>query len=774
MNIDAENERNVKAAAGQPDVTAEAKAAAGQPDVTAEAGGASGQPDMTAEAEAAAESLRSKAEAGEPADFAAAADKEEDAAVHEKEETGTYKKTLTIAFAGNPNCGKTTLFNDYTGANLKVANWPGVSVEKKEGAMKYHDDTFKLVDLPGTYSLTAYTMEETVSRNFILSDEVDLIIDIADASALERNLYLTLQLIELGKPVILALNMMDIVEKRGMEIDFHRLPEMLGIPCIPISARTKKGLNILMHAAAHHADSSEKQSPLIHQHTHNKESQSHHQHHHHQQYVMVYSDEIEDKIDAVSVKLKELYPSLTNYRWHAIKELEKDTEIAEKYPLDLPDVIDRSYEDDIITQKYDFIEEVIDECLVNKDTKEAATDRADRILTNRWLGLPIFLLIMAGVFVLTFAVGNAMKGGLEYLLDLFSNAVRSGLASAGAASPVISLLCDGIIAGVGGILTFLPNIFVLFLALAFLEDSGYMSRVAYVMDGVMGRLGLSGKAFIPMILGFGCTVPAIMASRALATRKDRFRTMLITPFFSCSAKLPIYVLFSGMFFPKFAGLAAFSLYAAGFLLGLLVAFLAKLFDKEPYENDLLIELPEYKRPSSHTIFIYVWEKVKDYLTRAGTIIFITSIVMWFILNFGPSGFVGSSMENSFGSLAGKAIVPVFVPLGLGYWQIVVALIAGISAKEVVVSSCAVLFGISNVQSAAGMSKMVTDLSAMGFGPLNAYCLMVFCLLYVPCIAAMATIRRESGSRKYTAFVIVFQLAIAWVVTFIIFQVGRIL
>lgn len=691
---------------------------------------------------------------------------------HEAKETGTYKKTLTIAFAGNPNCGKTTLFNDYTGANLKVANWPGVTVEKKEGAMRYHDDTFKLVDLPGTYSLTSYTMEETVSRNFILSDEVDLIIYIADASTLERNLYLTLQLIELGKPVILALNMMDIVEKRGMEIDLHRLPEMLGIPCIPISARTKKGLNILMHAAAHHADSQEKQSPLIHQHTHNKESQSHHQHHHHEQYVMVYSDEIEDKIDAVTVKMQELYPGLTNYRWHAIKELEQDREIAEKYPIRMPDVIDRSYEDDIITQKYDFIEEIIDECLVNKASKEAATDRADRILTNKWLGLPIFLLIMAGVFVLTFAVGNALKGGLELLLDFLSGSVRNGLTAAGASAPVISLLVDGIIAGVGGILTFLPNIFVLFLALAFLEDSGYMSRVAYVMDGIMGKLGLSGKAFIPMILGFGCTVPAVMASRALATKRDRFRTMLITPFFSCSAKLPIYVLFSGMFFPKYAGLAAFSLYLIGFFLGLLVAFVAKLFDKETYENNLLIELPEYKQPSAHTIFIYVWEKVKDYLTRAGTIIFFASIVMWFILNFGPAGYVGSGMESSFGSLIGKAVVPVFAPVGLGYWQIIVALIAGVSAKEVVVSSCAVLFGIGNIQSAAGMSKMVASLSALGFGPLNAYCLMIFCLLYVPCIAAMATIRRESGSRKYTAFVIVFQIAIAWAVTFIVYQTGR--
>jgi ferrous iron transport protein B len=336
---------------------------------------------------------------------------------------------------------------------------------------------------------------------------------------------------------------------------------------------------------------------------------------------------------------------------------------------------------------------------------------------------------------------------------------------------VTSLISDGIVAGVGGILTFLPNIFILFLALAFLEDSGYMSRVAYIMDGIMGKLGLSGKSFIPMILGFGCTVPAVMASRALATKKDRFRTMLVTPFFSCSAKIPIYVLFAGMFFPQNPALVAFSLYVIGFAMGIFIAWISHLMDKDKNENELLIELPEYKRPSSHTIFIYVWTKVKDYLQRAGTIIFISSIVMWFILNFGPAGYVGSGTAVSFGSIVGQAIVPVFTPIGLGYWQIVVALIAGISAKEVVVSSCAVLFGISNINSAGGMSAMVSVLSGMGFGPLNAYCLMLFCLLYVPCIASMATIRRESGSAKYTAFVAVFQIAVAYLMSLLVFQIG---
>ena len=682
---------------------------------------------------------------------------------------------LTIGFVGNPNCGKTTLFNAYTGANLKVANWPGVTVEKKEGRFQYHDREYKLVDLPGTYSLTSYTMEEQVTRQYILSDDVDVIIDVADASSLGRNLYLTLQLIELGKPVILALNMMDIVEKRGMEIDTHRLPEMLGIPVIPVSARRKTGLDILMHAAAHHKDHKH-DIPLIHHHGEDEPQtlQTKHRHHHHSEYAMVYSDELEDKIDLVMDALRAKYPDLRNYRWHALKLLERDKEITAQYPVDLPDVLDRSYEKDIINQKYDFIDEVIQEVLVNKDRKAAVTDKADRFLVNRWLGLPIFLVIMALVFFLTFTIGDWLKGYFETGLELFSGGVRGGLESLHVPAAVISLLVDGIISGVGGILTFLPNIFILFLALAFLEDSGYMARVAYVMDGIMGRLGLSGRSFIPMVLGFGCTVPAIMASRALENKRDRYKTMLITPFMSCSARLPIYVLFSQMFFPENAMVVAFSLYVLGLVVAVLIAFLTYLIDKKhDREDTLLIELPEFKAPSAHTIAIYVWEKVKDYLTKAGTTIFLASIVMWFLLNFGPSGY-STDMGSTFGSVLGRWIVPFFAPIGLGFWQVVVALIAGISAKEVVVSSCAVLFGISNVTTAAGMSSLMATLGGMGFGALNAYCLMTFSLLYVPCAATLATIKKETGSWGWTGFVALFQIAVAWLVTFLVYHVGLLL
>ena len=679
------------------------------------------------------------------------------------------KDTINIGFVGNPNCGKTTLFNAYTGAKLKVANWPGVTVEKKEGSMQYHEHTFKLVDLPGIYSLTSYTMEEKVSREFILSDDVDVIVDIADASALERNLYLTLQLIELGKPVVLALNMMDIVEERGMEIDMHRLPEMLGIPVVPVSARKKRGLDILMHAVAHHMD---KEEPVIFVHDHDElEENSTHKHDHHTEYAMVYSDLIEDKIDAIIDVLKQHYPDMKNYRWHALKLLEQDPDIMKRYPIDLPEVMDRSYEKDIINQKYDFIEEIIGEVLMNKEKKEQLTDKMDQLLTHPVLGVPVFLGIMALVFALTFNIGDWLKETfVEAAIDWCSMGILNCLTYFQVNEVLVSLIVDGIVAGVGTILTFLPNIFILFLALAFLEDSGYMARVAYVMDGIMGRLGLSGRAFIPMLLGFGCTVPAIMASRALEDPRDRRKTILITPFMSCSARLPIYVVFSQMFFAEHAMLVAYSMYILGIAVALITALVLKWIDKKESQNNLLIELPEYKTPNAHSIAIYVWEKVEDYPTRAGTVIFVASIIVWGLLNCGPSGLV-DDMGQSFGAIIGKALVPVFAPIGLGYWQIIVALISGIAAKEVVVSSCGVLFGIGNLNSQAGMDDMVSLLAAVGFGSVNAYALMTFCLLYTPCTATLATIKRESGSWKWTGQAMVFQLIVAWLVSFIVYRLG---
>lgn len=677
------------------------------------------------------------------------------------------KEQLKVSFVGNPNCGKTTLFNAYTGAKLKVANWPGVTVEKKEGAMKYHNDVFKLVDLPGLYSLTSYTMEEKLSREYILSDECDVIVDIADASNLERNLYLTLQLIELGKPVILALNMMDIVAERGMEIDLHRLPEMLGIPVIPVSARKKTGLDILMHTVAHHKN---KAKEAVLEHHHANQLKSKHRHAHHEEFTLVYSDVIEDKIDELMILLKHSKPELDNYRWHAIKLLEKDPEITAKLQMNVDHIVDRSYERDIINQKYDFIEEIIEECLVNKAKKEAATDKIDQILTHRVWGVPIFLGIMALVFFFTFTVGDFLKGGFEVIIEYFSSGVLSILTAIGSNDLVISLVIDGIIAGVGGILSFLPNIFILFLALAILEDSGYMSRVAYVMDGLMGKLGLSGRAFIPMLLGFGCTVPAVMASRALEDERDRRKTILVTPFMSCSARLPIYVLFSQMFFGNKAMLVAYSMYIIGLVVAIVIALIMKVFGKKQEIHTLLIELPEYKAPNARTIIIYVWDKVKDYLTKAGTTIFVASIIVWCILNFGPTGLV-DDMSQSFGASFGKFLVPVLAPAGLGLWQVGVALISGLAAKEVVVSSFSVLFGVANINSDAGMVSLVENLGQYHFGAINAYSLMLFCLLYTPCVATIATVHRELKSTKWTIFSVVFQLFVAWGVATLFFQVA---
>ncbi len=657
------------------------------------------------------------------------------------------KQVLKVAFVGNPNCGKTTLFNAFTGANLKVANWPGVTVERVEGESDYKGQKLKLIDLPGIYSLTSYSIEEKVSRRCILEEGIDVIVNVVDASSLERNLYLTMQLLELRKPVVLALNMMDVVEERGMEIDMHRLPEMLGgIPVVPVSARKQSGLDVLLHAVVHHYEEGPKEG------------------------VVVYSRGLEAKIAKLTAAIEKKYGRQENDRWLAVKLLENDEEICGKYPLDLPEVLDRSYENDIIGGKYDYIEEVVEECLFGKEEKAAFTEKIDQVLTHRIWGIPVFLLIMALVFFLTFAVGDFLKGYFEEALDWFSALARDFLGEIGTADWLVSLVVDGIVAGVGGVLTFLPNIFILFLALAFLEDSGYMARVAYVMDSVMGRVGLSGKAFLPMLLGFGCTVPAVMATRSLESEKDRRRTILVTPFMSCSARLPIYVLFAGMFFPNASMVVAYSLYVLGLVVAIAVALIANRIAPTGEEHALLIELPEYKTPNARTVAVYVWNKVKDYLTKAGTTIFIASIILWFLLNYGMSGMV-TDISQSFGAQIGHFLVPFLVPAGLGMWQIAVALISGLSAKEVVVSSFSVLFGISNINSAAGMSALSGILAASGFGPVNAYALMVFCLLYSPCMATVATIRRETHSWKWTLGMVAFQVLLAWAAAVVVFQVG---
>ena len=669
------------------------------------------------------------------------------------------KKHINVACIGNPNCGKTTLFNALTGSKLKVANWPGVTVERFEGQTSFEDVDITLIDTPGIYSLTCYTIEEKVTRQCAMDDSIDVIINVVDASSLERNLYLTLQLLELGKPIVLALNMMDIVKERGMEIDMHRLPEMLGdIPIVPVSAAKRTGLDILLHAVVHHYEEGNGRKGAPGDET---------------EYVLKYPPEIEDKIAKLEVMMGAHYPTHSSVRWHAIKLLEDDEEVKKEHPISVTNVVDRSYEKDIIQCKYAYIEKVVNETLFYKNQKAASTDKVDKVLTHPFWGIPMFLLIMCAVFFLTFTVGDLLKGVFEQGLAWLSAATSAGLDAIGVTAWLKSLIVDGIIAGVGGILTFIPNIFILFLALAVLEDSGYMSRVAYVMDSVMGRVGLSGKAFLPMILGFGCTVPAIMATRALETEHDSRKTMLVTPFMSCSARLPIYVLFSEMFFPEHPAPVAFSMYVIGMVIAILAALVINRMEKGQINDSLLIELPEYKRPNARTIRIYVWNKLKDYLSKAGTTIFVASIVIWFLLNFGIGGMVDNPAE-SFGAVIGHLLVPVLKPAGLGMWQIGVALLSGLSAKEVVVSSFAVLFGVANANSDAGMAAIVSNIQSInpGFGALNAYCLMLFCLLYVPCVATVATVKKESGSWKFTGKMIVYQLVLAWMVTTIVYQIGN--
>ena len=473
------------------------------------------------------------------------------------------RNVIRAGFIGNPNCGKTTLFNACTGASLKVANWPGVTVEKKEGWTTWRGMEFHLTDLPGVYSLASYTMEEHVSKEFILSGEVDVVVDVADASSLERNLYLTLQLLELGKPVVLALNMMDIVRKRGMEINLPRLSELLGIPCIAISARERMGLDLLLYAMSRYE---EYEKPVL-----------------------------RAKRNSVLLQTRD------RADYDLIEEMiSQVVRRREKTPMPEPG--------QMIEKK--------------AGKQQDLTDRIDRYLTGKWLGLPIFLAIMAMIFLLTFTVGGWLKGYFEMMLELLSEEAGI-LLDTWKVSPMLrSLIVEGIISGVGGILTFLPNIFILFLALACLEDSGYMARAAFVMDDLMSRVGLSGKAFLPLLLGFGCSVPAIMASRTLEHGKDRLKTILITPFMSCSARLPVYVLFSGMFFGKYAMAACFSMYLIGILAAVVSARILFRLDHHGTDHMLLIELPKYQFPDAGSIMMYVWEKVKDYLTKAGTVIFL--------------------------------------------------------------------------------------------------------------------------------------------------------
>ena len=593
---------------------------------------------------------------------------------------------MLVALAGNPNSGKTTLFNRLTGARQSTGNWPGVTIEKKTGLMRQSDQTVEIIDLPGIYSLDAATTEEIVALNYLTGEKPDLIINIIDATNLERNLYLTLQLKKLGMPIIIALNMMDEIEHSGDRLDFALLSRMLGLPVVPLSARRGSGLNELKQ--------------LILQ----------------DRAVQISGDQTE----------KAAADPLTVYQQASV------IHDAVLQHHDLPGAMSRS-------------------------------DKIDRLLTHKYLAIPLFLLIMALVFQVTF--NENLGGRLTGLLDVFFNdiiggAVTNWLAQAQSPAWIQSLLVGGIIAGVGGILTFLPQIAMLFLFLSILEDSGYMARAAFIMDRLFRVLGLSGRSFIPMLMGFGCTVPAVMAARTLENQRERRLTILITPFMSCGARMPIYAYFTAVFFASGKGLVTFAMYLAGIAVAVLSAFILSRTVLRGGESNFIIELPPYRMPDIKSLFLHVWDKVRDFMVRAGTIIFVMTIVVWFLQSFNFSlQQVTDSGASIFGGL-GSLLAPVFAPLGFGTWQAAVALLTGLVAKESVVSTLQILYPAGSLQAA--------------FSPLSALAFMTFTLLYTPCLAALGAIHREMGSRRWTLGAIAFQTIVAWVCSMLVFQIGSLL
>lgn len=698
-----------------------------------------------------------------------------------KLDPSAQSQPVKLALVGNPNCGKTTLFNAMTGGHEYVGNWPGVTVEKKEGRIRQpnrgavgkntictHGHDMTLVDLPGIYSLSPHSMEEVIARRFIVDEKPDAIINIVDATNLERNLYLTVQLMELERPMIVALNMMDEVKKNGDHIDVQRLSLELGIPVIPISARTGMGVDELVAQA----------QKLIHA--------------IHTQFHEGFNIEPDDLYDDSTHmahhqigKLVESYAKAAGLplHWAEIKLLEGDQLL--KQSLGLPEDIVRQVEAVVAEyaaasplgdnetmladSRYRYVGRVCALSLrrARKQGQASRSNRIDALLTHKVLALPIFFAIMMVIFGLTFSsIGAFLSDSVSEALGSFIIPyVREAMMASGAFTWLTSLICDGILTGVGGVLTFLPQIAILFFCLSLLEDSGYMSRIAFIMDKPMRRFGLSGKSFIPLLMGFGCTVPAAMGARTMDNEKDKRMTILLLPFMSCSAKLPVYGLIAGAFFAKGRTLVIFSLYAVGILLGILSGLLFKkrLFPGE--DAPFVIELPPYRVPTARNTFTHVWERVSHFIQKAGTIIFAMSVVLWFLQSFDPRLVLVEDASKSILGLLGSLIAPAFRPQGFGTWQAAVALLTGLIAKEAVVSSLAMFYGFSlSAQSGA----VATALSGT-FTPRSAYAFLIFVLLYVPCAAAVSTMHRELQSSKWTAFAMAWQVAVAYVASFIAYM-----
>lgn len=658
---------------------------------------------------------------------------------------------MIFALAGNQNCGKTTLFNQLTGSNQHVGNFPGVTVDQKVGQMKSQPDC-SVVDLPGIYSLRPYTNEEIVTRDFLLNEKPDGIINIVDATNIERNLYLTLQLMEMRIPMVLALNMMDEVRNNGGTINVEKMSEALGIPVVPISAAKNEGIEELVQAAVRVAKEKQlakvvdfcKQGPV-------------------HRCIHSVCHQIEDHAEKAGLSV----------RFSCSKLIENDTRIVDMLQLSQNELelvehsiiemeaeagMDRNAA--LADMRYDFIESVCADTVIKcEESKEHIRSvKIDSILTHRYFAIPIFILVMFLVFFLTFNVfGAVLSDLLSMLIDDITALVDKGLTAYGINPVVHSLVIDGIFAGVGSVLSFLPIIVVLFFFLSILEDTGYMARIAFVMDKLLRKIGLSGRSIVPLLVGFGCTVPAVMASRTLSSERDRRMTIMLTPFMSCSAKIPIYAVFAAAFFPQYAALVMIGMYLTGIIIGIIVAL---IFDRTVFRGKpipFVMELPNYRFPSAKSVLLLMWDKAKDFLQRAFTIIFLATVIIWFLQSFDSRLNVVTDSADSILAAIGHLLAPLFAPLGFDDWRIPTALITGFTAKEAVISTLGVLMGTSTAALGPALHTLFTPVSAISF--------LVFTLLYTPCVAAIAAVKRELESGWLALGVVILQCVVAWLAAF---------
>ncbi|CCX92194.1 putative uncharacterized protein [Firmicutes bacterium CAG:110] len=666
---------------------------------------------------------------------------------------------MIFALAGNQNCGKTTLFNALTGSNQHVGNFPGVTVDQKAGVIKGTDH--QVVDLPGIYSIRPYTQEEIVTRDFILKSRPDAIINIVDATNIERNLYLTLQLLTLQVPTVIALNMMDELVGNGGSVDVQKMSEALGVPVVPISAAKNQGITELVDTLIDTA--SRRVTPKVQDFC--PEGPVH-------RCIHAVCHIIEDHAQRINIARRFCAMKLIEGEqdfFDALELSQNEKELIEHTVIEMEHETGLDRNAALADMRYNFIEKVCGECVVKaKESREHRRSmQIDKVLTHRIFAIPLFIAIMGLVFFLTFnVVGAFLSDVMSYAIDGLTLLADRALTAYGINPVVHSLVIDGIFAGVGSVVSFLPLIVTLFFFLSILEDSGYMARVAFVMDKLLRKIGLSGRSFVPMLVGFGCSVPAIMATRTLSSNRDRKMTILLTPFMSCSAKIPIYTLFAAAFFPGHELLVMLALYFGGILVGILVALVLKNTAFKGNPVPFVMELPNYRFPSAKSVVLLMWEKAKDFLTRAFTVIFMATVIIWFMQTFDTRLNVVENSADSILAALGRLVSPIFAPLGFGDWRMVTALVSGFTAKEAVVSTFGVILGVSTEQLGIALHSLFTTASAASF--------LAFCLLYTPCVAAVSTIKTELKSGWKTVGIVFAQCLVAWLAAFMVYHVGLLL